>query len=598
MIVIKKLWWSNAFSYGPDNEIDFSKVPLLQLVGRNGHGKTSIILVLEEVLFNKNSKGIPRGKVLNRYITSNSYSIGLIFEKDNDEYCVETKRSSTQSVKLVKNGVDISGHTSTSTYKLIEQILGMDHKTFTQIVNQLSSSSLEFLSATDGNRKKFLIDLLSLERYSKGAEVFKASAKVVDAEITTLSAKISSIESLISRNKAADLSIKQEQPVPVSSFNAEELQELEFRLRNITADNKAIIQNNKYKDILDSIVLATLGTKPVDDTLALSNTRAQLTKTVQDCTSFIAKMNSLGTKCPTCLSDIDSHKVSSLVDAQTTVKQEASKTLEVVDKKSASLKKELADWMRNHAAHKEYEEYHALYNPNLPKEIASAEDLSAKIAELKALKTREDKAIKEATDANVKVAIHNSKVSVLLEQIQELQTELPPLRKSLQAAQEKLADLQVLIKTFSNSGLVAYKIECLVKDLETLTNEYLNELSGGRFQLSFEIAGSDKLNVVINDNGNDIEISALSGGEKARVNVATLLGIRKLLQSLSNNRINLLFLDETIDSLDDDGKEKLVEVLLNEEYLNTVIVSHGFQHPLIEKLLIIKTNNISRIENG
>jgi DNA repair exonuclease SbcCD ATPase subunit len=598
MIVIKKLWWSNAFSYGPDNEIDFSKVPLLQLVGRNGHGKTSIILVLEEVLFNKNSKGIPRGKVLNRYITSNSYSIGLIFEKDNDEYCVETKRSSTQSVKLVKNGVDISGHTSTSTYKLIEQILGMDHKTFTQIVNQLSSSSLEFLSATDGNRKKFLIDLLSLERYSKGGEVFKASAKVVDAEITALSAKISSIESLIARNKAADLSIKQEQPVPVSSFNAEELQELEFKLRNITADNKAIIQNNKYKDILDSIVLVTLGNKPVDDSLALSNTRAQLTKTVQDCTSFITKMNSLGTKCPTCLSDIDSHKVSSLVDAQTAVKQEANKTLADVDKKASSLKKELADWMRNHAAHKEYEEYHALYNPSLPKEIASAEDLSAKIAELKALKTKEDKAIKDATDANVKVAIHNSKVSVLLEQIQELQTELPPLRKSLQIAQEKLTDLQVLIKTFSNSGLVAYKIECLVKDLETLTNEYLNELSGGRFQLSFEIAGSDKLNVVINDNGNDIEISALSGGEKARVNVATLLGIRKLLQSLSNNRINLLFLDETIDSLDDDGKEKLVEVLLNEEYLNTVIVSHGFQHPLIEKLLIIKTNNISRIENG
>ena len=28
-------------------------------------------------------------------------------------------------------------------------------KTFTQIVNQLSSSSLEFLTATDGGRKKF-----------------------------------------------------------------------------------------------------------------------------------------------------------------------------------------------------------------------------------------------------------------------------------------------------------------------------------------------------------------------------------------------------------------------------------------------------------
>jgi DNA repair exonuclease SbcCD ATPase subunit len=107
---------------------------------------------------------------------------------------------------------------------------------------------------------------------------------------------------------------------------------------------------------------------------------------------------------------------------------------------------------------------------------------------------------------------------------------------------------------------------------------------------------SDKLNVVISDNGFDIDISALSGGERARVNVAALLGIRKIMKSLSGNRINLLILDETIENLDLDGKEKLVEVLLAEEHLNTFIISHGFSHPLLEKIQVTKTNNISRIE--
>ena len=86
--------------------------------------------------------------------------------------------------------------------------------------------------------------------------------------------------------------------------------------------------------------------------------------------------------------------------------------------------------------------------------------------------------------------------------------------------------LNVLTKTFSTTGLVAYKIESLVKDLEDITNKYLVDLSDGRFQIGFKISASDKLNVVITDNGRDIEILALSGGEKARVNVATLLAIR------------------------------------------------------------------------
>jgi DNA repair exonuclease SbcCD ATPase subunit len=92
------------------------------------------------------------------------------------------------------------------------------------------------------------------------------------------------------------------------------------------------------------------------------------------------------------------------------------------------------------------------------------------------------------------------------------------------------------------------------------------------------------------------KILALSGGEKARVNVATLLAIRKLMQTLSSSRINLLILDETVETLDTDGKEKLVEVLIQEEHLNTFLVSHGFSHPLLEKINVIKRNNISQIE--
>jgi DNA repair exonuclease SbcCD ATPase subunit len=180
--------------------------------------------------------------------------------------------------------------------------------------------------------------------------------------------------------------------------------------------------------------------------------------------------------------------------------------------------------------------------------------------------------------------------------MQDMKSELETHNLDLLDKAAQLSNLQVLVKAFSTTGLVAYKIECLVKDLEELTNEYLNELADGRFQLSFKIASSDKLNVVITDNSHDVDMLALSSGERARVNVATLLAIRKLMQTLSNSRTNLLILDETVENLDSEGKERLIEVLLKEENLNTFLISHGFSHPLLEKLQVVKEKNISRIE--
>ena len=155
-------------------------------------------------------------------------------------------------------------------------------------------------------------------------------------------------------------------------------------------------------------------------------------------------------------------------------------------------------------------------------------------------------------------------------------------------------NLEVLKKAFSTNGLLAYKIENLVKDLEELTNHYLAELSDGRFTLEF-VVSNDKLNVQVTDNGNIVDILALSSGELARVNTATLIAIRKLMSSISKSKINILFLDEVINVLDESGREKLVEVLLGED-LNTYVVSHGWTHPLLDKVEVLKSGNISRLE--
>ena len=222
--------------------------------------------------------------------------------------------------------------------------------------------------------------------------------------------------------------------------------------------------------------------------------------------------------------------------------------------------------------------------------------LSAEITTLEKRIAKINAEIARINLANKKATDHNSKVEVISAQMADMREELAVHSEELITKTKELSNLQVLVKAFSTTGLVAYKIECLVKDLEELTNQYLNELSDGRFQLSFKVSSSDKLNVIISDNSHDVDILALSSGERARVNVATLLAIRKLMQTLSNSRTNLLILDETVENLDAEGKEKLIEVLLAEENLNTFLISHGFSHPLLEKLQVVKDKNVSRIE--
>lgn len=231
----------------------------------------------------------------------------------------------------------------------------------------------------------------------------------------------------------------------------------------------------------------------------------------------------------------------------------------------------------------------------MPSQIPNALNLEAEIRELKSSIESKQFEIKNIIDRNSEIDRHNTRLSIVQEQTEEFEDELETLLTDIGSIEDKYTSVEILKKAFSTNGLLAYKIENLVKDLEELTNEYLAELSDGRFSLEFVVI-NDKLNVNIDDNGKAVDILALSAGELARVNTSTLLAIRKLMSSISKSRINVLFLDEVTNVLDELGKEKLVETLLKEENLNTYMVSHGWTHPLLDKIEVIKEEEISRLD--
>ena len=610
MITLKTLRWSNAFSYGKDNVVNFIDSPLTQLVGKNGHGKSSVALILEEVLFNKNSKGIKKADILNRYVKDKNYSIELDFDKDNTEYQIKTTRGITQGVKLYKFENDISAHTATATYKMIEDILGFDHKTFAQIVYQSSASSLEFLTAPDTARKKFLIELLSLSRYTKAQEVFKEVAGSLSKELAVVDAQVKTVISWLDKYGNTDLTIKKLQEVivlPDTVISAQAI--LNTKILNLEDTNKKITKNNTYRRIQSSIKLFPLISEPIVEDLSVKKAvfvkeQVENNKIIRDSQAFTKKINGLSGICPTCLQAIDETKIALLLSEQEQLQaaanekiKEINSVLEVYKQQEAKIIAEIFEWNRACKAKEDWEKYHYLIDTTMQEDLLDQNDLQRQFDDMQHSITELKSAITKIEKYNREADAHNTRVDIVSKQLVEMNEDLEKYSGAMHELSEKMGLINILSKTFSTTGLVAYKIECLVKDLEELTNQYLVDLSDGRFQIAFRISSSDKLNVVITDNSRDIDILALSGGERARVNVATLLAIRKLMQSLSSSRINLLILDETVETLDVDGKEKLVEVLLKEEYLNTFLVSHGFTHPLLEKINVVKKNNISQIES-
>ena len=598
MITLKTLQWDNCFSYGSGNVLNLEENTVTQIIGTNGMGKSSIPLIIEEALFNKNSKGIKKADIPNRYV-NNGYKIHLEFTKDDDEYSVTIDRKTNIKVSFLKNGEDISSHTATNTFKTIQEVIGIDFKTFSQLVYQNTNASLQFLTATDTNRKKFLIDLLHLEEYVELFELFKNASRDLSVDMSAIKSKIATVEKWLSDNKLRDTTI-----LPMLEFqnDTEEL-ENEFRsltkeIENISEKNKKISQNNQCISLLKRINIQEIQSIDVDSKESYDELQSELgtlNGVVTGSRKLMKKLEDLGDKCPTCEQTVQEDFKQTLIAEEAGKISFAQEKMSEITTRIEEIKRNNERFEHKNKMQREWEDLYRSIDRDLPVALLDKGVLEERLAGVRADLVSIKESVAETAKENERRTKQNTRIQVIQEQTEEFLSELENSQKELNEIDGVFSNLEVLKKAFSTNGLIAYKIENLVKELEELVNTYLAELSDGRFTLEF-VVSNDKLNVQITDNGNIVDILALSSGELARVNTATLIAIRKLMSSISKSRINILFLDEVINVLDETGREKLVEVLLGEENLNTYVVSHGWTHPLLEKIEVVKRENVSALE--
>lgn len=618
VIKIKRMEFAGILSYASHTSIDFEKHPVTQLIGENGAGKSSIATILEECLYNKNSRGIKKEALFNWNLDKKEYSISVYFSKDDVEYEVHKTVKSTAKMILKKESEDISGHTATQTYKLLEDIIGCDFTTFTKLIYQSVGSSLDFLRSTDANRKQFLTTLLAQEQYKQIAEEIKADAKEFKSELDTESGKLQAIQKIITNASKAGspmdvLAIpnfehsEEEILEKISGYKAKVVlvDEIEAKIRKRDAHNAKI---EKQRKDLDNKVQAAeqtfkpfenLPCAPEDKSVELQSVTRELAIVSAEATAVKKRYKSFKAQaevcnCPTCGKPMDvseaQHAASIAAKEYQPLFDRRSKLEEVQAELSQAQELYTSYTLSKNSlevARKNLADFNASELSVLDTSVYELVDVSDARAEINRLQVqiRQQKVeIERITEHNISAAVHNAKIQALQEQLDKASKELSVVESKVTSLQNDLYDLEVLEKAFKD--LVAYKLEYSVKAFEELINEYLSILTSGKFALGFELDAT-KLLVVIYNDGVRTTIESCSTGQQHRIQLSTLLAIRKLMSAISKVNINLLFLDEVISFLDTKGMNTLIELLLEEHELNSFLVSHGMTHPLTHVLNVV-----------
>lgn len=606
-IQLQQLNFSNMFSYGADNVINFNRNRITQLTAVNGSGKSSIAIILQELLYNKNIKSIKKGDILNRYIKDKNWNGSIDLLVDNIPYRVSVVRSGASTkVQLLENGVDISEHKVLDTYKKIQDIIGLDFEIFTQITYQSSVDLLDFLKATDTNRKKFLINLFNLEKYIAIGDKIKLRSSEIDKDIVKLQGELKSIEDFLNSTSIPEY-IFERDVTSLDTSLAVRISQIDNELQNINDTCKRIDKNNMYIQERNRIKFDLNLIEPAP--FAYMNEYQTLKLDLVMVNNEIARINrelssvKINDKCSTCGQTIDN---SHLLKIQNDLHHQLAINTSSYNGGLASARAWSTELEATQAASKAYklnqdaihrfEQLTQLIDKAIPNVYPDHKALTDEKQILKTKLDSQTQQLKEITDYNKRVSAHNAKVDALKEQKSDFTIRQTAIKADILDKSAQSNALSILKKAFSTSGIVAFKLENLTKELETTINYYLSVLSDGQFQIEFSL-DKEKLNINVINNGISAPIETMSGGEFSRIQTSILLAIRILLSKLGGSSINLLFLDEITGVLDSEGKEKLIEVLQAEEELNVFLISHDFTHPLIDKVSIIKENNISCIQS-
>ena len=567
MIIFKTVRWKNFLSTGNQfTEIQLDRSPTTLIIGENGAGKSTVLDALCFGLFNKPFRQISKNQLINS-VNGNGAVVEVEFEVGTKHIRVH-RGIKPNKFEVYINGTLINQDANARDYQkhLEQQIMGLNYRSFTQVVILGSSTFVPFMQLPTKARREVVEDILDIKIFSLMNFLLKNKTKELNEETRNVEyqydltkEKVTLQEKFIKEviNNKSEIIAENQQKVFDNNFTISARQD-DIKSHEIDKEKLSF-------DTEDKLKIETKLRKLTQSEAALKNRKSENDRQIE----FFQNHD----ECPTCeqsiTDDTKSAKIATRNEKVTELNTaiDSCKTLERVEQDRLNVILTNLETIRQHdveiAKIKSTIVQLEKFNAQLEKDIASYE--SGSISE----------------DDKEKLA----KLKGQIELIDEQKSKLKEDKFYVDVARNLLQD----------SGIKTKIIKQYLPIMNKLVNTYLSSMD---FFVNFNI--DENFQETIKSRFRDeFSYASFSEGEKMRIDLALLFTWRAIAKMKNSTNTNLLILDEIFDSsLDGTGTDDFLKILNTFSDQNVFVISHK-QDMLFDKFRSVvqfkKEKNFSKV---
>ena len=549
---INSIEFKNFASYGNSiQRIEFGNEAQLYLtLGKNGHGKTTIANSIIYALYGK-VEGVKLADLPNRINKELWVKINITCK----DMLVEIERGLMPGrFKVMVNGVefDKAGKRSVQEY-LEEEIFGIPYHVFKNIIILSINDFKSFLTMNSGDKKQIIDKMFGFSVLNDMFREVKEERKQIKMEVDSYNSELNQIMESISsvRLKLNNL---------LEDAHNKDKVKIEQLKKNLLTHGENIQKLNEAKENIH---------KKLEQSVGFSNEMENSQKDILRDNRYIEDKIELYKKgkCPTCETPLT----------------------------STEHLNRLADWK----VEKETNEDKIV---KLKKIIEEAEEqISSLKTKKKQVETRSTSikySIKEIKEELIKIkeATNNSSQFKHLKQIiKDFEKTEKQKSKKKEKVEKEDAFMTILEEVLGEDGVKNLAVKTILPGLNANIAMMVQTM-----HLPFHIKFNEKFDCIVNHLGEDINPLTLSTGERKKADFIVIIAIIKILK-LRFPQLNLMFLDELLSSVDQDGVYNILKILnevIKENGLNTFVINHTeLPHEIFDqKIQIYRENGFSKFE--
>ena len=545
MIKFKAVVWKNFLSTGNTPiEIVLDNSPSTLIIGDNGSGKSTVLDALTFGLFGKPFRRIKKDQLVNS-VNGRDCTVEVYFDIGRRKYLIIRGIKPTR-FEIYMDGKLVNQDASSRDYqKLLENnILKLNHRSFTQVVILGSSSFVPFMQLTAAARREVVEEILDIKIFSMMNVLLKHRMKDNKERIKDIAYENDLLEHKI---RLQNDKISEAKEASKTSLKA-----LERKMKKNWNDMKKL---NKEVESLKGLVIEwEKDILPKHEKVDEDRTELNRIKYRMDLKSATAKKDILffneNDNCPTCEQHIDEEFKKKAIEERTNKMITSACTLTEIDVQLKEMDARIGLYENIEKDKREHEVNIAKKNTSVESIVNFNEDVQKQINEIQTAGTflEEDKT-----------------------RLQEFREDSKRIQKEKEKIQDQATYLTIAKQLLQDSGIKTKIIKKYLPIMNKLVNSYLNQLE---FQVKFEL--DEEFNEKIKSRYRDeFAYANFSEGEKMRIDLALLFTWRQIAKMKNSTNTNLLILDEIFDSsLDVNGTDEFLKILNTLSNENIFLISH------------------------